>query len=468
MTKVDIVEGGNMSIITNIRSYSLLMLIFLGGVVLYSGCSTDSTTTSTTDEKTYLSLPFPPDSSFIGVTRLLVKVTAPDLASPITATHEIDHNQSYALINLTVSAGANRRFTVYGVNAENDSLFWASVTVAIAGSRRNDVAAMLIPINQRTRVFIPYPRESLFDMVDEIKVTVSGADIVSPIISTQAVDHDQTSITLNLAVPSGDHRNFDILASNPSGQYLYRAQTDISVSDSQNTNFALSLSQVGFGQATRVRIFRNNLPQGYGDLDSLLVSLDFTQGAGDNQYQVFNSTLMGSILLVPGRDLVVFQGLQDSFFYKDYMSAKDYFESFIDSGGAALMEVNESTHANYYEIAGMQFPGGIEYVTGLSGYNRLVLSEHSITGGLADSLTGNQASYGGFTTLPPGALVLTQDVSSRPSLVCFTLGKGQVMMSTQPLEYLYNHRNTYTAGSLLSRIIRFMLGKDPTPNPLVG
>ena len=442
------------------------VLIFIGAGLIISGCSEDSPTNNTNTDHTFLSLPFPSDSAFAEVVELLVVVTAPNIGTPLTATHTVDHNQSYAVIEIDVPAGANRHFSAYGVTADTDTTYWANVTVAIASGQRNDVAAMLVPINQGVTIYVPYPSEPLFEYVSEMKVTVTGVEMPGPITSTQTVDHDQNSLIFNLAVPAGADRNFDIVGLNSIDQYLYRAQLVANISDSHSTNLTLALTQLGYGQATRVRIFRNVLPWGLADLDSLLQTMSFTQGAGDNQYQVFNSTLMGSILLVPGRDLVIFEGWQDTAFYNDYMSAREYFESFIDSGGSVLLMANEGgVHGWYYDSTGMQFPGGVTFIEGTSGFNRLVNPDHAIVAGMADSIAGDAASHGGLDDLPPGALTLTRDSGNRPTLICFSRGKGLVMMSTHPLEYLYNHRNIYTAGTLLSRIVRFMLGMDPTPDP---
>ena len=449
------------------KQYFYLAFILTAAVfiILVAGCSENSSTNTPSDDHTYLSLAFPPDSTFLDVAQLLVRVTGPDIPTPVTATHEIDHDQSYAIIDMAVPAGANRRFVVYGTDANGDSLYWAVVTLAIASGKRNDAAAFLIPINQGVHIYIPYPVDPLFDQVNEMKVTITGDSIVSPLISTQAVNHDQTSLVFDLSVPAGRNRHFEIVGINPFDKYLYRALSTTTVSDSQSTNITVTLTQLGYGATSRVRIFRNMLPWGLADLDSLLTSMNFTQGAGDNQYQVFNSTLMGSILLIPGRDLVIFEGWQDTAFYNDYMAAREYFEEFIDSGGNVLMMANEGgTHSWFYDSTNMHFPGGVTFINGSTNFNRLVTPDHNIVAGMADSLTGGQVSHGGLGTLPPGAIVLMNDSQGRSTLVAYTFGRGVVVMSTHPLENLYNHRATYNSGSLLARIVRFMLGMDPTPN----
>jgi hypothetical protein len=445
----------------------LAICVMMASGLLLSGCGEDSTTNTPSDNNTYLSLPFPSDSVFLDVEQLAVRVTGPDISSPINATHQIDHNQTYAIIELDVPAGANRRITVYGTNEDHDSLYWAAVTVAIASGQRNDVAALLIPINQGVHIYVPYPVDPLFDQVNEMKVTITGQGITSPLITTQVIDHDQVSMVFEIPVPAGANRHFDLVGMNTFDKYLYRAQLTASISDSQNANLSAMLTQLGYGEARRVRVFRNSIPWGFADMDSLLTGMDFSQGPGDNQYQVFNSTLMGSILLVPGRDLVIFEGWQDTAFYNDYMAARDYFEEFIDSGGSVLMIADAGqSHAGYFDSTGMLFPGGVTFASGASNLNRTVTPYHTIVAGMPDSLTGNQVSYGSLGSLPPGAVVLTEDNLGRSTLVVYTFGKGIVAMSSHPLEYLYHHSSTYTTcGSLLSRVVRFILGKDPTPNP---
>lgn len=441
----------------------------LAGMFLI-GCEEDSSTNNPSDNNTFLSIAYPSDATFIDVEQLKIRVTGPDIALPLTASHTVDHNQTYAVIELVIPAGNNRRITVYATNHAGDSLYWAAVTLAVASGQRSTVAALLIPINQGVWVFIPYPVDDLFEHVNEMQIKVTGEGIGSAIILTQTVDHEQSSMMVELSVPSGGNRHFDIFGLNTFDRYLYRAQVTASVFDSLETNIAVTLLQLGYGEARRVRIFRNSLPWGFADLDTLLDGMGFSQGPGDYQYQVFNSTLMGSILLVPGRDIVIFEGWQDTAFYNDYMAARDYFEEFIDSGGSMLMVADAgSTHSGYFDSTNMQFPGGVVFTSGTSNLNRTVTPYHHIIAGIPDSLIGSQVSYGSLGALPPGALPLTQNHLGQATLVVYPFGKGSVIMSSQPLEYLYHHSGTYsTCGSLLARIVRFMLGKDPTPNPRIA
>lgn len=444
-----------------------LTICFIWVGVFIIGCEDDSSTNNPSDNNTFLSIAYPSDAAFDDVEQLRIRVTGPDIALPLTASHAVDHNQTYAIIELVIPAGNNRRITVYATNHAGDSLYWAAVTLAVASGQRSNVAALLIPINQGVRVYIPYPVDALFDQVNEIQIKVTGEGIDSPVISTASVNHEQPSMMIELSVPSGGNRHFDICGLNTFDRYLYRAQVTASVFDSLDTNIAVTLLQLGYGEARRVRIFRNSLPWGFADLDTLLDGMGFSQGPGDNQYQVFNSTLMGSILLVPGRDIVIFEGWQDTAFYNDYMAARDYFEEFIDLGGSMLMVADAgSTHSGYFDSTHMQFPGGVVFTSGTSNLNRAVTPYHSIMAGIPDSLTGAQVSYGSLGALPPGALPLTQNHLGQATLVVYPFGKGSVIMSSQPLEYLYHHSGTYTTcGSLMARIVRFMLGQDPTPNP---
>ncbi|GEM_PF-1409927 len=443
--------------------------ILLAGII-FVGCQDDSSTNASSDNNTFLSIAYPSDDTFADVEQLKIRVTGPDIALPLTASHAVDHNQTYAVIELAVPAGNNRRITVHATNHAGDTLYWAAVTLAVASGQRNNVAALLIPINRGVRVYIPYPEDALFDQVNEIQISVTGEGIESPLISTQLVDHEQTSMVVELSVPSGVNRYFDIYGLNTFDRYLYRAQVTISLFDSLDNDIAVNLLQLGYGEARRVRIFRNSLPWGFADLDTLLDGMGFSQGPGDNQYQVFNSTLMGSILLVPGRDIVIFEGWQDTAFYNDYMAAHDYFEEFVDMGGSMLMVADAgSTHSGYFDSTHMQFPAGVVFTNISSNLNRVVTPYHVVVAGMRDSLSGSQISYGSLGALPPGALPLTQNHLGQATLVIYAFGKGSVIMSSQPLEYLYHHSGTYTTcGSLLARIVRFMLGKDPTPNPKIA
>jgi hypothetical protein len=320
------------------------------------------------------------------------------------------------------------------------------------------------PVDKKTYVHIPFPSGTYFERVKQLEVTVTAADIAAPIIAIDSSLDGLTEATIVVTVPSGSARHFNVVGVDSLGQHLLRSQYDLTVSGSARNDLAVMLNPVGYGTLTKVKIFRDGTPWSVGpQIDSVLLNLGFTLGSGNNQYQVLASPLMGSVTLTPGTDLVIIEGGQGSSFYENYLNARSEFDDFVEQGGtlffiAALQSQGDADSLTLPDSTRVQYHPAYE--------NQLILDDHPITVGLAEIIPGTAASHGYLIDLPATALNLSIGVPDSITLAIYGYGKGTVIASTQPLEHLRAFRDIRPAGgSLLSRIIYYALGYDPTPEP---
>jgi hypothetical protein len=320
-----------------------------------------------------------------------------------------------------------------------------------------------------TYLHIAFPVQSYFDRVTSLTATVTADDIDSPITAIDTMVQSEEYSNITISIPAGSGRNIDVAGLDSAGQQLYRTQRTVTIASGARNDISMTLMPAGYASPTKVKLFRNILPfYNPTQPESVLIDLGFTQGAGTNQYQVFNSSQMGSIVQTPGTDLVILQAMQETTFYKDYLASRDYMETFVREGGTMFILYTAINSGAYSDsLVNMVFPGEVDYKYRLTNDNHPVVEDHPIMAGVDYVLHGHSASHGYFDDLVPGTLVLTVDTLSGPTLLIYGFGKGTVILSGQPLEFYRYYRDTYPAlGSLLSRTMRFALGFDPTPEPL--
>lgn len=340
------------------------------------------------------------------------------------------------------------------------------LTLLFAGCS-SDEKTTNAPADTHTYLHVPFPVDSYFENVRSLSVTVTAADIDSPITAVDTTIQSTSQSDIMITIPAGADRHFEVAALDSSGQQLYRTQLDATVNSGARTDIAVMLFAMGYGAPTKVKLFRDTPPWGTVQPESVLMSMGFTQGAGANQYQVFNSSQMGSIVLTPGIDLVIFQAYQETTYYKNYLANRAFFETFVQDGGTMFFLYATDIGNRSDSAVNMIFPGGVDYTFHTNGLNHPVIMDHPITAGIAHDLPGSSASHGYFDSLVAGTLILTVDSDSNPTLMIYGYGQGTVVLSGQPLEFARYHRSTWAAMStLLSRVIRFILGYDPTPEPL--
>ena len=318
---------------------------------------------------------------------------------------------------------------------------------------------------------VPFPDDSYFDRVDSISLAITAADIDSPItaIVPDSLISGETQLNIRMNVPAGDARHYDLQAYDSDDQCLFRNQGDFD--NEGRTDISIILRPNGMGGPSRVKLFRNFPPFNEpSQPESILVSLGFSQGNGADQYQVLNSSQMASVVLSPGIDLVILQAMQDTIFYQDYVDASASFDEFVQDGGAMLFFYTASNFDD--SISGTTFPAGVEFTSRYNAHNDVIVADHPITVGLEQELDGGYlvASTGYFSNLPANSLVLTAETAFLvPTMFVFSHGNGTIILSSQPLEYFRRYRSTFpNMGGMLSRVIRFMLGYDPTPGEIPG
>ncbi len=451
--------------------YSVIIVLLPAAGFYGCGSENSPTTPTVTNHAVYILVPYPDEPLFDSVTVIRASVAGQGISTPISASQPVNTNSDWLVLVMTVPEGTSRMFAVYGLSRQGEELYSAFVISDVVGPGNTYITADLQRTTsqpqQTAYLLIPYPPDELFEMVDTIGVFITGDSIETPLLYSQAVAADRNYSFFALLIPEGTRGFLDIFGTDQSGRWLYRALMAVNFPDTGDAFLTSSLPQIGYCTPGRVKIFRNSIPFGnWAELDSVLIAAGISEGTGDGRFQVYGSAYMGSLALVPGRDLLIFEGWQDLAYYYDYMSAREEIEAFIDSGGVALYMANEGqSHGGYYSQTDMRFPEDVTFVDELDNINLLALPAHDIVANLPDTLTGFSASHGALANLPTGAAVLLTDSGDRPTLIVFAKGRGLVMMSTHPLEYLYHHRNEYTCGSLLSRIVRFLIGMDPTPNP---
>jgi len=218
----------------------------------------------------------------------------------------------------------------------------------------------------------------------------------------------------------------------------------------------------GAGTASHVKLFRNTLPWSTNATVSVLESLGFTPGTGEDQYEVLTSDRMADVDLRPGIDLVVISNDQNQAFYNDYAASQVKFSSFVMNGGSLLWGACDlGWSGGQMSAAGVVLPGQVTYSYYYSNWNYTFNASLPLIAGLPATMDHNYASHERFANLPEGTIVYTVDSHTQPTLIEFSLGLGWVVMTGQPLEHQYTH--LYGAPDmeeLLPRIISYFVGAD--------
>jgi hypothetical protein len=307
------------------------------------------------------------------------------------------------------------------------------------------------------------PDDPLHLLIDSAEVTVTAPDIAVPQKEYFHVSAMQGGyFILTLDVEAGLSRQFRVMLKDSDSRALHYSVAAGDVSRRHILNLYLTFHQTGFGTATSVIIFRDQLPWDSRALDSVLIQQGFSLGTGAQNYYVYPSAAMPDAELRPESDLVVISNDQPQWFYDNYAASQNRFEQFVRDGGTMLWCACDLGW-NYGSIsaAGISLPGGIEIDYALDQVNLSETGGFEILHGLPDTLYGNYASQESFAGLPAGALEYLVDTAGGPTLLGFPLGNGWVVFSGQPLEYNYDRRETYNIGELLPRVIRFLLGIAP-------
>ncbi|MCP4580270.1 MAG: hypothetical protein GY839_01535 [candidate division Zixibacteria bacterium] len=311
-------------------------------------------------------------------------------------------------------------------------------------------------------ITLNFPDDPLLESVISLKVTVSSLDISEPFSDSLAINAIPDSLAIiSTYAPAGEDRLFTMHLYQADGTIAFWTNYTEDVPEEGNLEFAVSVVQAAAGSASRIKIFRDNLPWDSEALDNMLAELGITFGAEDNQYVALSSSTLDTVTLIGGEDLMIIANDQAQEFYNNYAIYQTKINAFVYNGGTLFWEACDLGWAQgSIEQAGIDLPENIEITAGYESYNYLTSSLWQLTAGLDSVLFGTYASHEGFRNLPSGAVIYTIDSRGLPTLVSYSYGTGWVIVSGQPLEYAYDRGDSLNTGSLLPRIIRFVLGLD--------
>jgi hypothetical protein len=224
-----------------------------------------------------------------------------------------------------------------------------------------------------------------------------------------------------------------------------------------------------YASGRHIVIFRDVLPWQNIQIENLITQYGFTQGSGQNQYEILPSTSMATTPLIPDTTFVIISNSQDQTFYDNYAANNVRFGMFVNEGGSMFWEAcdngwyndDETTVGGSMNSAGVVIPGGITPNLDYDYYNYLVNPNLLLVSGLPDTLYNNYASHESFTNLPVGTTIYTiNSLQGLPTLIEYKYGHGWMMVTGQPLEHGYYMNNTL--GLLFPRVVSYVLGQNPT------
>jgi hypothetical protein len=216
------------------------------------------------------------------------------------------------------------------------------------------------------------------------------------------------------------------------------------------------------GTANHIKFFANRDPWDSPSIYEMAEENGAVPGPGPFQYEVFTSSEMEDVELLPGIDLVIIVNDQDQRFYDKLGLCLDRFERFALNGGVILWGACDiGWGEGSMMTAGIEtLPGGVTYTQFYDHFNYNVLPDHVVMKGLGYELYGNYASHEYFGNLPPNAKIFTVGSTDQPTLVEYVFGYGRIIATGQPLEHGW--RYDYDIGPLLPRLIKYVMGLDPT------
>jgi len=219
------------------------------------------------------------------------------------------------------------------------------------------------------------------------------------------------------------------------------------------------------GAANHIKFFGNRLPWDTYSLFDMVEVSGCTPGTGPYQYEVFTSSRMDDVELIPGVDLVMIVNDQDQTFYDDLAASLDRFERFALNGGVIYWGACDIGWGmgSMHEAGIDKLPGGVTWVESYDYYNYNVNPDHPVMRGLPDVFWCSYASHESFGDLPPGTTVFTVNQSNRPTLIEYDYGFGHIVATGQPFEAAWAWGvDVYTLGLILPRIVKYVMGIDPS------
>lgn len=218
----------------------------------------------------------------------------------------------------------------------------------------------------------------------------------------------------------------------------------------------------GSGTANHVKLFMDNYPWESSSMITMLEELGFTEGTGENTYEIISSDQMETVELIPGEDLVIISNDQDQGFYNNYADVQIRFTNFVHNGGSMFWEAcDEGWAEGSISEAGIELPGNLSTEFDYDYWNYVTDQNLPLVSGLPESMDHNYASHESFSNLPDGTTVYCDNEDSEATLLEFNLGSGWIIITGQPLEHQYE--NVYgdpDMEELLPRIVSYFTGQS--------
>ncbi len=279
---------------------------------------------------------------------------------------------------------------------------------------------------------------------------------------TRDVTPTTVIVTFEIQLTGDNTYTFFVTARDSNGTILYWGRVNATPDAAQNLQ--INIEPAAQGSANHIKIFRDNLPWESVAMDSMLVSQGYTEGTGENQYEILSSADFDTVTLRVGTDLVIIVNDQDQNFYNNYARNMEKFNTFVQEGGIIFWEAcDRGWHGGSILDANITLPGGVSvdstYI--YDNYNLLYNSTYELVAGLPDTLYGTYASHETFVNLPQSSQIFTLNMEERkPTLILYNYGLGWLMVTGQPLEYNYDRLPEQTTGLLLQRVVNFILGNQ--------
>ena len=219
-------------------------------------------------------------------------------------------------------------------------------------------------------------------------------------------------------------------------------------------------SQNAGGTANHIKLFRDVLPWSTYSFENIMAANDYSEGPGEKQYEIFPSSSMGSVILYPGKDLVIIMNDQNQNFYNNLAISMDRFNRFIHNGGVVIWEACDLGWAGGSMLsAGINtLPGGVGFTPLYDGVNYNVKPNCALMEGLPNTLTGTFASHEGFFNIPADSVVYMEDSKNFPTLLEYNHERGWVILTGQPLEYNVEY-NSDSMGLVYPRLFSYVLNQ---------
>lgn len=153
-------------------------------------------------------------------------------------------------------------------------------------------------------------------------------------------------------------------------------------------------------------------------------------------------------------NIIITVGAQSSNYYIDISNNKIKFENYVAAGGILSHQMATFSGTPPVNLAG----GSVLTYGNNQNINTGLITTHPLLTGISNPLNGNNANHCYFTTVPPGAQVITETgTGSFPTTLEYTIGNGKVIATGMTWEYLYI--NAYNSGAMLPNSINYLLSQ---------